>query len=108
MDVVDVTVLAGAIDDVDQLTQKITGVLVGSVMSFMVVASVAVTWAKTKSVLSAGVALVGAAALWFAVMNAAVFRDSVGEDIAPSSSTKSAGAGHAVVRVIEPVPGDRR
>ncbi|MFG3533044.1 hypothetical protein ACGF8B_41070 [Streptomyces sp. NPDC047917] len=105
----DVTVLAGAIDDVDQLTQKITGLLVGSVMSLMVVAAAVAAWAKTKSLVSAGVALVGGAALWFAVMNAAVFRDSVGEEIAPDSgTTKSAGAGYSVVRVIEPVTGDRR
>ncbi|MGW2089119.1 hypothetical protein [Streptomyces sp. NPDC001880] len=102
------TVLAGTISDVDQLSQEITAVLVGSVMGLMLAASVAVTWAKTNSVLSAGVAFVGAAALWFAVMNATVFLDSVGEDLTPSSSTKSAGAGHAVVRVIEPVPGDQR
>ncbi|MFD0621888.1 hypothetical protein ACFQ2K_02830 [Streptomyces sanglieri] len=109
MDVVDVTVLAGAIDDVNQLSQKINDLLVGSVMSLMVVTAVVAAWVKTKSVVSAGVALVGGVALWFAVMNAAVFRDSVGEDIAPDSGTaKSAGAGYSVVRVIEPVPGDRR
>ncbi|MGW2182696.1 hypothetical protein ACWCXX_32375 [Streptomyces sp. NPDC001732] len=105
----DVTVLAGAIDDVDQLTQRITGLLVGSVMSFMVVAAVVTAWAKTKSILAAGVALAGGVALWFAVMNAAVFRDSVGEDIAPNSgSVKNAGAVHAVVRVVELVDGARR
>ncbi|MFG2631613.1 hypothetical protein [Streptomyces sp. NPDC048473] len=104
----DVTVLAGAIDDVDQLTQKATSLLVGSVMAFMLAASVAVTWAKTKSVVSAGAAFIGAVALWYAVMNAAVFRDSVGEDIAPSGSAESAGAGHAVVQVIEPAAGERR
>ncbi|MGY3056727.1 uncharacterized membrane protein YraQ (UPF0718 family) [Streptomyces sp. TE3672] len=109
MDVVDVTVLAGAIDDVNQLSQKINDLLVGSVMSLMVVTAVVAAWVKTKSVVSAGVALVGGVALWFAVMNAAVFRDSVGEDIAPDSGTaKSAGAGYSVVRVIEPVTGDRR
>ncbi|MEV8486923.1 hypothetical protein AB0467_33585 [Streptomyces sp. NPDC052095] len=109
MDVVDVTVLAGAIDDVDQLTQKITDLLVGSVMGLMVAAAVVAAWAKTKSVLAAGVALVGGVALWFAVMNAAVFRDSVGEDIVPDSGTaKSAGASYSAVRVIEPVPGERR
>ncbi|MER5358529.1 hypothetical protein [Streptomyces sp. NPDC002785] len=104
----DMTVLAGAIDDVDQLTQKITTLLVGSVMGLMVAASVAAAWAKTKSVLAGGVALIGAVALWFAVMNATVFRDSVGEDIAPGGSAKSAGANHAVVQVIEPADGERR
>lgn len=105
----DVMVLAGPIEDVDQLSQKLNALLAGSVMSLMVVASVVVTWRKTNSVVSAFVAFVGGAALWFAVMNAAVFRDSVGEDIAPGSGTaKSAGAMHAVVRVIEPADGDRR
>ncbi|GAA1327314.1 hypothetical protein GCM10009647_065040 [Streptomyces sanglieri] len=105
----DMTVLAGAIDDVNQLSQKINDLLVGSVMSLMVVTAVVAAWAKTKSVVSAGVALVGGVALWFAVMNAAVFRDSVGEDIAPDSGTaKSAGTGYSVLRVIEPVPGDLR
>ncbi|ROQ65207.1 hypothetical protein EDD95_8061 [Streptomyces sp. CEV 2-1] len=102
----DVMVLAGAIDDVDQLTQKATGVLTNSVMLFMVIAAVVVTWAKTKSVVSAFVAALGGAALWFVVLNAAMFRDSVGEDITPSSGTaKSAGPGYAVVRVIDPTPG---
>ncbi|MFE3946742.1 hypothetical protein ACFXPV_33535 [Streptomyces sp. NPDC059118] len=105
----DMTVLAGPIEDVDQLSQKLNALMVGSVMSLMVVASVAAAWWKTRSVLAGAVAFVGATALWFAVMNAAVFRDSVGEDIAPGSGTaKSAGAIHAVVRVIEPVSGDRR
>ncbi|MCX0248005.1 hypothetical protein [Streptomyces drozdowiczii] len=104
----DVMVLAGAVDDVDRLAQKVTTLLSGSVMLLMVVAAVVVTWAKSKSVVAAFVAALGGAALWFVVLNAPMFRDSVGDDLTPSSSSSSAvhGAGpeSAVVQSYAPSP----
>ncbi|WP_328898562.1 hypothetical protein OHR86_00085 [Streptomyces sp. NBC_00441] len=105
----DVMVLAGAVDDVDRLAQKVTTLLSGSVMLLMVVAAVVVTWAKSKSVVAAFVAALGGAALWFVVLNAPMFRDSVGDDLTPSSSSSSAvhgaGPGSAVVETYDLLPG---
>ncbi|MFJ2060362.1 hypothetical protein ACIOMM_31105 [Streptomyces sp. NPDC087908] len=98
-------ILADALTDVDGLGVRVRNVLTGTAMSLMLVASVIMTWSKTKSVLAAGVAFLGAAALWFAVMNAVVFRDSVGETIKPGGGVAppvTEGRGPAVVRVVEP------
>ncbi|MEU2026930.1 hypothetical protein ABZ565_33055 [Streptomyces sp. NPDC016469] len=99
---VNAMVLAGAIDDVDHLAQKATSLLSNSVMLLMLVAAVVVTWGKTKSVVSAFVAALGGAALWFVVLNAPMFRDSVGDDLTPSNGTvKGAGTGYAVVQTYD-------
>ncbi|WP_329625858.1 hypothetical protein OG357_38130 (plasmid) [Streptomyces sp. NBC_01255] len=103
-----VVVLADVLTDVDGLGVRIRDLLAGTVMSLMLVASVIVTWRKTNSVLAAGTAFLGAAALWFAVMNAVVFRDSIGETIKPGGggvSPVTEGRGPAVVRGVEPVVG---
>ncbi|MFB8087325.1 hypothetical protein [Streptomyces sp. NPDC055992] len=103
---VNAMVMAGAIDDVDHLAQKATSLLSNSVMLLMLVAAVVVTWGKTKSVVSAFVAALGGAALWFVVLNAPMFRDSVGDDLTPSNGTvKGAGAGYAVVQNYDQTPG---
>ncbi|MFJ2937980.1 hypothetical protein ACIO8G_35125 [Streptomyces sp. NPDC087219] len=97
-------VLADVVADVDGLGERIRNLLTGTVMSLMLVVSVIVTWKKTNSVLAAGAAFLGAAALWFAVLNAIVFRDSVGETIKPGGGVAppvTEGRGPAVVRVVE-------
>ncbi|MDX2564976.1 hypothetical protein PV371_35720 [Streptomyces sp. TX20-6-3] len=98
-------VLADVVTDVDGLGVRIRDLLTGTVMSVMLVVSVIMTWRQSKSVLAAGAAFLGAAALWFAVMNAVVFRDSVGETIKPGGGVAppvTEGRGPAVVRVVEP------
>ncbi|MER5740080.1 hypothetical protein ABT117_31040 [Streptomyces sp. NPDC002262] len=98
--------LADAISDTEALGGRVEALLTGTVMSIMVIVSVIVTWQKTKSLLASGAALLGAVALWYAVMNATTFRDSVGETIKPGGAPPvTEGRGPAVVRVVEPAPG---
>ncbi|WP_432016516.1 hypothetical protein [Streptomyces hydrogenans] len=102
----DMVLLADTINDVEVLGIRFRDLLTGTVMSVMVVVSTAVAWKKTNSVLAGGVALLGAVALWYAVVNAPAFRDSVGETIKPGGAPPvTEGRGPAVVRVVEPVPG---
>lgn len=101
-------VTLAVLDDLDALTQKGTAILAGSVMAFLCAWAVVRTWFKTDSVIAAGMAFIGAVALWFAVMNATVFRDSIGVDIAPTGAAKSAGADRVVVQHVNPEPGDLR
>ncbi|MEV0888537.1 hypothetical protein AB0J03_32610 [Streptomyces microflavus] len=96
----DLVALAGAIEDVDALGKQLNAVLIGTVMALMLTGSVVLTWKATKSILAAGATFVGGAALWFLVMNAALFRDSVGENLKPSSAPTS------VVKVAETGSGD--
>ncbi|WP_406053960.1 hypothetical protein OG462_42800 [Streptomyces sp. NBC_01077] len=101
-------VLADALTDVDRLGVRIRDVLTGTVMSVMLVVSVVVTWRQSKSVLAAAGAFLGAAALWFAVMNAIVFRDSIGQTIKPGGGAVppvTEGRGPGVVRVVDPAAG---
>jgi hypothetical protein len=92
--VTDLVTLAGAIADVDSLGKSLNTLLITTVMSLMVSVAVIKTWKSTNSIVAAFMAFVGAAALWFLVMNATVFRDSVGEDLKPSNASTS------VVRVV--------
>ncbi|MFJ2094761.1 hypothetical protein ACIOEW_36735 [Streptomyces sp. NPDC087901] len=101
-------VTLAVLDDLDALTAKGTGILAGTVMAFLCALAVVRTWVKTNSVIAAGMAFVGAVALWFAVMNAPAFRDSIGVDIAPTGAAKTAGADRVVVQVVDPEPGDLR
>ncbi|MGW6564970.1 hypothetical protein [Streptomyces sp. NPDC054975] len=101
-------VLADALTDAEGLGGRIRDLLVGTVMSVMVVVAVITTWSKSKSVLAAGAALLGAAALWYAVMNAVAFRDSVGETIKPGGGgvpSVTEGRGPAIVRGVDPADG---
>ncbi|MFF3934134.1 hypothetical protein [Streptomyces hirsutus] len=100
----DMLVLADAITDTNTLGVRFRDLLTGTVMSVMVAVSMLVTWNKTKSLLAAGAALLGGVALWYAVMNAVAFRDSVGETIKPGGGAPAVteGRGPAVVRVVEP------
>ncbi|MFI8201009.1 hypothetical protein ACIF6K_31555 [Streptomyces sp. NPDC085942] len=92
----DLVTLAGAIEDVDALGKQINNLLMTTVMSVMVTAAVIVTWRATKSVIAAGVAFLGGVALWFVVMNAPAFRDSVGDNLKPSAAAAPvAGAGES-------------
>ncbi|MFJ8848399.1 hypothetical protein ACIRFF_36560 [Streptomyces cyaneofuscatus] len=91
----DLVALAGAIEDVDSLGKQLNAVMMGTVMALMVTGSVILTWKSTRSILAAVAAFFGGAALWFMVMNAALFRDSVGENLKPSSAPTS------VVKVAE-------
>ncbi|MFF6794246.1 hypothetical protein ACFY9C_34850 [Streptomyces filamentosus] len=103
----DMVLLADALNDVDVLGVRVRDLLTGTVMSVMVVISTAVAWKRTKSVLAGGAALLGAVALWYAVMNAVAFRDSVGETIKPGGGAPpvTEGRGPAVVRVVDPAAG---
>ncbi|MET9734581.1 hypothetical protein ABZZ79_29265 [Streptomyces sp. NPDC006458] len=103
----DMLVLADAISDTNALGVRLEALLTGTVMSVMVAVSMIVTWNKTKSLLAAGGALLGGVALWYAVMNATQFRDSVGETIKPGGGAPEVteGRGPAVVRVVEPSGG---
>ncbi|MFF2779454.1 hypothetical protein ACFVU3_31725 [Streptomyces sp. NPDC058052] len=102
----DMVLLADTINDVDMLGIRINGLLTTTVMLVMVTLSTIAAWRRTKSVLAAGGALLGGLALWYAVMNASAFRDSVGETIKPGGVAPpvTEGRGPAVVRV-EPVAG---
>ncbi|MFF6888592.1 hypothetical protein ACFY9F_36055 [Streptomyces sp. NPDC012421] len=106
----DMLVLADAITDTNALGVRFRDLLTGTVMSVMVALSVIVTWNKTKSMLAAGAALLGAVALWYAVMNAVAFRDSVGETIRPGGGAPAVteGRGPAVVRGVEPADVSQR
>ena len=73
----ELVVLADALTDAEGLGARFQDLLVGTVMSLMVVLSVITTWRQTKSILAALGAFLGGAALWYAVMNAVVFRDSI-------------------------------
>ncbi|MFF8410583.1 hypothetical protein [Streptomyces omiyaensis] len=98
--------LADAINDTEALGGRVQVLLTGTVMSLMVIISVIVTWQKTKSLLASGATLLGAVALWYAVMNATTFRDSVGETIKPGGAPPvTEGRGPAVVRVVDPAVG---
>ncbi|MEU8883911.1 hypothetical protein [Streptomyces hydrogenans] len=100
------TLLADAISDTNSLGTRVKDLLTGTVMSVMVIVSVVVTWQKSKSILAAGGALLGGVALWYAVMSAPAFRDSVGETIKPGGAPPvTEGRGPVVVRVVEPVAG---
>ncbi|MFD4392882.1 hypothetical protein [Streptomyces sp. NPDC058495] len=102
----DMVLLADAISDVNVLGIRLNGLLTSTVMLVMVTVSTIASWRRTKSVLAAGGALLGGVALWYAVMSAPAFRDSVGETIKPGGAPPvTEGRGPAVVRVVEPVPG---
>ncbi|MFB7429443.1 hypothetical protein ACFC0K_39920 [Streptomyces hydrogenans] len=102
----DMVLLADTINDVNVLGGRVNGLLTTTVMLIMVTVSTIVAWHKTKSILAAGGALLGGVALWYAVVNAPAFRDSVGETIKPGGAPPvTEGRGPAVVRVVEPVPG---
>ncbi|MFD5110515.1 hypothetical protein [Streptomyces cinereoruber] len=103
----DMVLLADTINDVDKLGLRVNGVLTTTVMLVMVTLSTIAAWRRTKSVLAAGGALLGGVALWYAVVNAPAFRDSVGDTIKPGGSVPpvTEGRGPAVVRVVEPIAG---
>lgn len=101
----DMTVLAGTIDDATLLVDKTTHFLAHSVMALLMVVAVVKTYQKSQSVAAAFVAGLGGAALWFVVMNPAIFRDGLGEEMTPGGSAKSAGAGNAVVQTYVSAPG---
>ncbi|NML54794.1 hypothetical protein HHL19_18675 [Streptomyces sp. R302] len=102
----DMVLLADAINDVNLLGIRVNGLLTTTVMTVMVSISTIRAWRKTQSVLAAGGALLGGVALWYAVMTAPAFRDSVGETIKPGGAPPvTEGRGPAVVRVVEPVTG---
>ena len=102
----DMVLLAETINDVNVLGGRVNGLLTTTVMLFMVTLSTIAAWHKTKSILAAGAALLGGVALWYAVVNAPAFRDSVGETIKPGGAPPvTEGRGPAVVRVVDPVPG---
>lgn len=90
-----VVVTAGILEDTQSLSDHLNAILISSVMSVMCSVFVIATGAQTRSVLKTFVALVGAAALWWGVMNITVFRDKVGNDIEhPAGDTNG-----AIVRV---------
>ena len=74
-------VAAGIIANTGALADQIRNLLVGAVMSLLCVVSVIGVFVQTRSVVKAFVAFLGAAALWFAVMNMVVFRNQVGQDL---------------------------
>jgi len=90
--------MAGILEDTQALGNHINDILVTTVMSLMCSAFVIVTGLQSRSVLKTFVALIGAAALWWGVMNITVFRDGAGEDI-----QNPAGTSGAIVRVDHPV-----
>ncbi|MGW2182695.1 hypothetical protein ACWCXX_32370 [Streptomyces sp. NPDC001732] len=84
-----------------------TSVLAVFLTAVVVLFSVSHVWAKVRSLLSSVAVLVGTA-LFLYVLLAAVFHDSAGIEIVFGGSVKSAGAGHMVVRVIEPAAGEQQ
>ncbi|WP_432091438.1 hypothetical protein [Streptomyces sp. NRRL F-5630] len=88
--------LAGALDDAANLGNDLNKLLITVVMGLGVTLATIVAWRTTKSIVAAFMAALGGVALWYVVSNAAAFRDSIGEDIAPGGGTA---APHAVVRV---------
>ncbi|GGR67646.1 hypothetical protein ACFWGM_01940 [Streptomyces roseolus] len=102
----DMVLLADAINDANVLGDRVNDLLTTTVMLLMVTVATIVTWQKSKSILAAGGALLGGVALWYAVVNAPAFRDSVGETIKPGGAPPvTEGRGPAVVRVVDPVAG---
>lgn len=99
--------MAGAISDATTLvTQLKTFFLVG-VLGLMYVVSIAFVWGQTKSVLKAGVAAIGGAVVLAIVVNMAVLRDKIGDDIKNPGGT----AAPAAIRVVDhlgPAGGGRR
>ncbi|MFE1776397.1 hypothetical protein [Streptomyces sp. NPDC059008] len=99
--------MAGAISDFNSLTSQLkTAALVG-VLGLMYVLSVASVWHQTKSVLKAAAAAIGGAVVMAIVVNMAVLRDKIGEDLKNPGGT----AAPAAVRVVDhigPAGGDRR
>lgn len=72
--------LAGVIDSGGDLATKIDTVLKTSVLSLMCTFFVIVTGFKSKRVGPTVVAVIGAAIVWWAVMDITVLRDQVGDD----------------------------
>ncbi|MEU1628191.1 hypothetical protein ABZ746_23245 [Streptomyces sp. NPDC020096] len=78
--------MAGIIGDARTLGDQINGLLIGTVMSVLCSAFVAITFATSRSVPKTFVAAIGAAIIWFTVMNMTVFRDKAGQDLKNPSS----------------------
>lgn len=83
-------VVAGAIEDVSELSKQLDTVLKQSVLSLACTAFVIWTWWKTKRAGATFIAAIAAAAIWYAVMNMAIFRDKLGEDLAQGAVTAPA------------------
>jgi hypothetical protein len=78
--------MAGIIGDAKALGDQINSLLIGTVMSVLCSAFVAVTFATSRSVPKTFVAAIGAAIIWFTVMNMTVLRDKAGQDLKNPSS----------------------
>ncbi|MDQ8707490.1 hypothetical protein RCO28_34225 [Streptomyces sp. LHD-70] len=94
-------VMAGTIDDATQITKDLNALMVHGVMGLLVTAATITTRWQTKSWVAAATAFVAGVACWYGVANATVFRDKVGEDLAP----KAARPAHGQVLVLDQVPG---
>ncbi|MCB5910398.1 hypothetical protein [Streptomyces pinistramenti] len=96
--------MAGVIADANSLVSQLKNFFLVGVLGLMYVVSIAWVWGQTKSVLKAGVAAIGGAVVLAIVVNMAVLRDKIGEDIKNPSSA----AAPVAERVVGPLDGGRR
>lgn len=89
--------MAGAISDANSLVTQLKNFVLVGVLGLMYVISIAYVWGQTKSVLKAGVAAIGGAAVLAIVVNMTSVRDKIGEDIKSPESN----AAPAAVRVVD-------
>lgn len=99
--------MAGAISDANSIVSQLKTFFLVGVLGLMYVVSIAFVWGQTKSVLKAGVAAIGGAVVLAVVVNMAVLRDKIGEDIKNPGGT-AAPAAFRVVAHTDPLDGDRR
>ncbi|MFJ3699640.1 hypothetical protein ACIPW9_36900 [Streptomyces sp. NPDC090052] len=92
---------AGVLGDIRTIGASVKDILINVIVPLLGIIFVAVSWSKSKSAVTALVACLAAAALWWGVSNLATLRDKTGEDLNPTGKSQS-----AVVHVVARIPGE--